>query len=225
MRAKYMSDKKQNRKLISLLVGLPVVSNIVSFIIFAPLFTPGSNPTNADFQRASTVLGVSLLIVEVVAFILVIVFLRREIGTLGTIINFQRVRISLYLRKGLFALLPTLIAGWLFVKAQVWSGVELKLSQLNRSEILLWFVLIPITASFLEEVIWRGYTIPRLRGTWRSILFSSLSFALFHGIFNPLVLVATFVQGVVWGWTYRRTESTVPGMVLHFLSRYLVLVF
>jgi len=219
-----MSDKKRKRKLISLLVGLPVASNIVSFAIFAPLFTPGSNPVNADFQRASTILGIALLFIEVAALILVIIFLRRENSTLGTVINFQRNKIPLYLRTGLIALFPTLLAGWLYVQAQIWSGVETNLSQLNRREIVLWFVLIPVAASFLEETIWRGYTIPRLRGTRRSVLLSSLSFALFHGIFNPLVLVATFVQGVVWGWTYRRTKSTVPGMVLHFLSRYLIFV-
>ena len=220
-----MSEKKrQHRSLASLLVGLPVVSNIVSFAIFAPLFTPGSNPTNTDFQRASTILGFALLFIEVVALILVIIFLRRENSTLGTIINFQRSKIPLYLRTGLFALLPTLIAGWLFVQAQVWSGVETNLSQLSRIEIGLWFILIPVAASFLEETIWRGYAVPRLRGTWRGVLLSSFSFALFHGIFNPLVLVATFVQGVVWGWTYRHTESTVPGMALHFISRYLILI-
>jgi len=219
-----MSDKKQKRRLVSLLIGLPVLSNIVSFAIFAPLFTPGSNPTNTDFQHASTILGIAILFIEVAAFILVIIFLRRENNTLRTIINFQRNKIPLYLRTGSLVLVPTLIAGWLFVQAQVWSGVETNLSQFSRIEIGLWFVLIPIAAAFLEETIWRGYAIPRMRGTWRSVLLSSLSFALFHGIFNPLAFVATFAQGVVWGWTYRRTESTIPGMVLHFLSRYLVFI-
>ena len=219
-----MSNKKQKRKLISLLIGLPVLSNIVSFAIFAPIFTPGGNPTNTDFQHASNILGIAILFIEIAALILVIILLRRENDTLGIIINFRRNNMPLYLRTGLLALLPTLIAGWLFVQAQVWSGVETNSSQFSWIEIGLWFVLIPITAAFLEETIWRGYAIPRMRGTWRSVLLSSLSFALFHGIFNPLVLVATFVQGVVWGWTYRRTESTVPGMVLHFLSRYLIFV-
>ena len=219
-----MSDKKRKRTLISLLVGLPVVSNIVSFVIFAPLFSPGSNPVNADFQRASDILGIALLFIEVAALILVILFLRRENITLGAIINFQRNKTPLYLRTGLLALLPTLIAGWLFVRAQAWSGVETNLSQFSRSEIALWFILIPVAASFLEETIWRGYAVPRLRGTWRSVLLSSLSFALFHGIFNPSVLVATFAQGIIWGWAYRRTESAVPGIALHLLSRYLIFV-
>ena len=45
-----------------------------------------------------------------------------------------------------------------------------------------------------------------------------------HGIFNPLVLVATFIQGLMWGWVYQRTQSTLPSMGLHFLSRYLALI-
>jgi len=76
----------------------------------------------------------------------------------------------------------------------------------------------------LEETIWRGYALPRLAGIWRGLLFTSLSFALFHGIFNPLAVTAGFVQGLVWGWVYRRTGSTAPGMALHFLSRYLALI-
>ena len=122
------------------------------------------------------------------------------------------------------ALLPTLAAGWLYVQAQAQAGVQSNLSTMSVGEVLLWYGLTPVTAAFLEETIWRGYAIPRLQGVWRSLLLTSLSFALFHGIFNPLALVATFVQGLVWGWTYRRTESTVPSMALHFISRYLALV-
>jgi membrane protease YdiL (CAAX protease family) len=124
----------------------------------------------------------------------------------------------------LIALLPTLLAGWLYGQAQAQAGIESNVSQLGWSGIGLWYVLIPISAAFQEETIWRGYAIPRLQGTWRSLLLTSLSFALFHGIFNPLAVVATFVQGLVWGWAYRRTDSTVPSMVLHFLSRYLALI-
>jgi len=74
-----------------------------------------------------------------------------------------------------------------------------------------------------NDLAWLCYSADK--GGWRSVLLSSLSFALFHGIFSPLVVVATFVQGFMWGWVYRRTESTIPSMVLHFSSRYLALVF
>ena len=207
-----------------LLVGLPLLSNVASFIIFAPLFTPDRTATNADFQRAGLSVSIAIGAIELIALLLIVGFLRREDMSLKSVVNFQRDRLRAYLFAGLIALLPTLVAGWLYTQAQAQAGIERDLSQLTWGEIGLWYVLTPISAAFLEETIWRGYTIPRLQGTWRSLLFTSLSFALFHGIFNPLAVVATFIQGLVWGWVYRRTSSTVPSMVLHFLSRYLVLV-
>jgi len=219
-----MATERQSRVGI-LLIGLPVLSNIVSFIIFAPLFAPGRTATLADFQRAGILVGIAILVIEVIAMFLIALSLRREHTSLKSIINFQPNRVRSYLITGLVALLPTLAAGWLYSLGQAQVGVESDLSRLTQGEIVLWYVLTPIAAAFLEETIWRGYAISRTKGIWRSLLFSSLSFALFHGIFNPLAVVATFVQGLIWGWTYRRTDSTIPSMVLHFLSRYLALVF
>ncbi|GEM_PF-4336737 len=207
-----------------LLVGLPLLSNVASFVIFAPLFAPNRTVTSADFQRAGLAVGIAIMAIELIALLLIVGFLRRENRSLKSVVNFQRGRLRAYLFIGLIALLPTLVAGWLYSRAQTQAGVESNLSQLSWGEIGWWYVLTPIAAAFLEETIWRGYTIPRLQGMWRSLLFTSLSFALFHGIFNPLAVVATFIQGLVWGWVYRRTDSTVPSMALHFLSRYLALV-
>jgi len=215
---------RQRVRLATILIALPLLSNVASFVIFAPLFTPNRKATSADFQHAGTLVSIVVLVVELVALLLITVFLRREHASLKNVIHFQSSRLRAYLVTGLIALLPTLAAGWLYTQAQSQTGVESNLSRLGPGEVLLWYVLAPVVGAFLEETIWRGYAIPRLQGTWRSLLLTSLSFALFHGVFNPLALVATFVQGVVWGWAYRRTESTVPSMVLHFLSRYLALV-
>jgi len=214
----------QRVRLATILIGLPLLSNVASSIIFAPLFDPNRNATSADFQRAGILVGIAVLVIESAALSLIAVFLHRERASLKSAINVQSDRLRVYFVTGLIALLPTLAAGWLYVQGQSQAGVESNLTRLSTGEVLLWYVVTPVTAPFLEETIWRGYAIPRLQGTWRSLLFTSLSFALFHGIFNPLVLVATFVQGMVWGWVYQRTESTVPSMVLHFLSRYLALV-
>lgn len=207
-----------------LLIGLPLLSNAASFVVFAPLFVPGRTPTEADFRSASVGVGITTLVLELIALLLIARALHRENMSLKSVVNLQGDRVRAYLFAGVIALLPTLAAGWLYSQAQAQAGVESKLSQMSWGEIGLWYVLIPILAAFLEETIWRGYSIPRLQGTWRSLLFTSLSFALFHGIFNPLAVAATFIQGLVWGWVYRRTSSTVPGMVLHFLSRYLALI-
>lgn len=170
---------------------------MVSFVIFAPLFTPDRAATNADFQRAGLSVGIAIGAIELIALLLVVGFLRRENMSLKSVVNFQCDRLRAYLFAGVIALLPTLVAGWLYAQALAQTGIEGNLSQLSWGEIGLWYVLIPLSAAFLEETIWRGYAIPRLQGTWRSLLFTSLSFALFHGIFNPLAVVATFIQGLV----------------------------
>ena len=219
-----MNTTHHTRLPIALLIGLPLLSNAASFVIFAPLFIPGRTPTNADFRSASAGVGIAILVIELIALLLIARALRRENVSLKNVVNFQRDRLRMYVFTGIIALLPTVLAGWLYSRAQAQAGVESNLSQLGWGGIGLWYVLAPISAAFLEETIWRGYTFPRLQGIWRSLLFTSLSFALFHGVFNPLAVIATFIQGLVWGWVYRRTDSTVPSMVLHFLSRYLALI-
>ncbi|MER3424500.1 MAG: hypothetical protein C4293_16050 [Nitrospiraceae bacterium] len=123
---------------------------------------------------------------------LILIQLEKEVEQ----IRFQQDRLQTYLVTGLMALRPTLAAGWLYTQAQAQAGVQSNLSTMSVGEVLLWYGLTPVTAAFFEETIWRGYAIPRLQGTWRSLLFTSLSFALFHGIFNPLALITTFVQGL-----------------------------
>ncbi len=215
-----MTQERQ-RKAGILLVGLPVLSNIVSVIVFAPLFIPGRTATPTEFQQAGVLVGIAILVIEVLAIFLIILLIRRENRSIKNIVNFQTINIHSYLITGLIALVPTLAAGWLYSLGQAQTGVESNLEQMNQGEIILWYVITPFAAAFLEETIWRGYGISHLKGIWRGLLFTSVSFALFHGIFNPLAVVATFMQGLVWGWVYHRTQSTIPSMVLHFISRYL----
>jgi membrane protease YdiL (CAAX protease family) len=207
------------------LIGLPVLSNIVSFIIFAPLFVPGRTATPTDYQRAGMLVGSVILVIEVIAIFFIALSLRGEGATLKSLINFQSGRIQSYLIVGVVALLPTLVLSWIYQLGQAQAGVVSELARLTKGEIAFWYVLTPFTAAFLEETIWRGYAIPRTKGVWRSLLLTSLSFALFHGITNPLGVVAAFGQGLVWGWNYQRTDSPIPGMVLHFISRYAALLF
>jgi len=55
---------------------------------------------------------------------------------------------------------------------------------LRTWQLLLFVTLIPVSAGFCEELIWRGYAIQRLkargRGRWSTILISAVSFALIH---------------------------------------------
>lgn len=124
--------------LATLLIGLPLLSNVASFIVFAPLFTLGRNATSADFQRAGVLVSITVVVIELVAFLLVTVLLSREHASLKSVINFQQDRLQTYLITGLMALLPTLAAGWLYVQAQAQAGVQSNLSTMSVGEVLLW---------------------------------------------------------------------------------------
>lgn len=82
---------------------------------------------------------------------------------------------------------------------------------------LLFVLIIPITAGFCEELIWRGYLITRLeargRGRWATILLSAVAFALIHG--TPIHWVFTFLFGIVAGYYYSRERNLVPLMISH----------
>ncbi len=219
-----MNTKIQKRINISLLLGLPIVSNIVSFIIFAPLFKPGQTPTIADFKNASFLVSISIFIIEFIAFFLVIKLLQKEGLSLKSLSNLSRNKLQSYFKYFLLGLIPTILAGWLYCQGQIQAGIDTEISSLSLPEIINWYVCAPIIAPLFEESIWRGYVLPRMSGVIRGLILTSISFAFFHGIFSPLVLVATFIQGLVWGWVRQKTDSTIPGMSLHFISRYLLLI-
>lgn len=218
-----METTRRHAGLAALLIGLPLLSNLASLALFAPLYAPGHAASTADWQAAGNRVGLLMLGIELLALAAVARLLHSEGKSLRDLVHFQRSQARAYLLTALAALVPTLAAGWLYVRAQSQMGVVLDPARMNTAGIALWYVLTPWVAAFVEETIWRGYAIPRLAGAWRSLLLAGLSFAFFHGFF-PLVFLATLAQALVWGWAYRRTGSTLPGMALHLISRYLALI-
>ena len=77
----------------------------------------------------------------------------------------------------------------------------------------------PLTAGFVEELIWRGYFIEKLlkmgNSQWRTIVFSSISFALIHGFWIVDKLAVTFLFGTIAGAYYVRERNLVVLMVSH----------
>ncbi len=85
---------------------------------------------------------------------------------------------------------------------------------------LVYFVVAhPLTAGFVEELIWRGYFIENLlrmgNSEGRSIIFSSISFALIHGFWVVDKLAVTFLFGIIAGAYYVRERNLVVLMVTH----------
>ena len=82
-------------------------------------------------------------------------------------------------------------------------------------------LVVPATAAFCEELIWRAF-IPRemeaRRYRFRSIVtLASLSFALIHGIFLPDKVLMTFLLGVILALYFLRERNLLPAIVAHWL--------
>ncbi len=80
-------------------------------------------------------------------------------------------------------------------------------------------VLIAITAGFCEEVIYRGYMMSTLKRTghpvWLSMVLSTASFVLFHGILPLPLMAGFFVVGMIFAVIYQRTSSLWTVVSIH----------
>jgi len=88
-------------------------------------------------------------------------------------------------------------------------------------QLFFYIVLNPITAGFVEELIWRGYFIEKLLATGKTerkaIIYSSVSFAFIHGFTIPDKLVVTFLFGLIAGAYYVKERNLPVLMVSHVL--------
>ena len=84
------------------------------------------------------------------------------------------------------------------------------------------FIAIGVLAPLAEEVVFRGAILNALlkifpkKYYWVSILVSALMFGAVHG--NLVQFVFAFSVGILLGWMYYRTNSIIPGVVLHWIN-------
>ncbi|WP_419698951.1 CPBP family intramembrane glutamic endopeptidase [Mucilaginibacter sp. NFX135] len=77
-------------------------------------------------------------------------------------------------------------------------------------------IAIVIAAPILEEILCRGIILKGLLKNYsprKAILISALFFALMH--MNPWQAFPAFFGGLFIGWVYYKTQSVIPGMIIH----------
>lgn len=113
-----------------------------------------------------------------------------------------------------FAALNTLFTSYMIL-ALVYGRIP-SWGNLNAFHILFYIVINPITAGFVEELIWRGHFIEKLLATGRSelksVVYSSISFAFIHGVILWDKLIVTFIFGVIAGAYYVK-ERNIPVLI------------
>jgi membrane protease YdiL (CAAX protease family) len=89
------------------------------------------------------------------------------------------------------------------------------------------WILLTLINPWLEEFYWRGLLLDNTKNwsNWTAIIFTSLVFALNHAVFGVnselnsgiIVIISTFIMGIVWGLVYKKTDSLRWIILAHFL--------
>jgi hypothetical protein len=97
------------------------------------------------------------------------------------------------------------------------SKTEALKQQVNGFTVLIGIVSAGIISPVYEEIFYRGFVYRWLRtrtGAGWSIVISSLIFTAAHyPTFNAMPV--NFISGVIFAWTYERTGSVIPAMIIH----------
>jgi membrane protease YdiL (CAAX protease family) len=75
--------------------------------------------------------------------------------------------------------------------------------------------LFALIAPFVEELTFRGagQSLLRFLGRWQSIVLVGFAFGLAHGLLEALLVLVPF--GIALAWLRDRTDSVLPGMLVH----------
>ncbi|SDY25583.1 hypothetical protein SAMN05421736_101788 [Evansella caseinilytica] len=90
-------------------------------------------------------------------------------------------------------------------------------SEITWLTISVGFVSAAIISPAYEEIFYRGFLYKWLRMKWgvgTGVLISSVIFTVVHiPTYNTLPI--NFISGAVWAWTYEKSGSILPGMIIH----------
>ena len=204
-----------------------VILNIGSLVIYGGYYslkyTRPEALANIPENTTSLVVYGMIFVVEWLFALGVIAWLRRNGLPLQALINptgnARPFRWGPALAMG--AGINLLFVVYFFIAAKIYGDFGASYRGFSIWGQLFQIVLLPITAAFCEELIWRGYILTQLelRGysAWKVILLMSLSFALIHGVFLVDKLLVTFLVGIITGWYYWKERKLAPVMIAHLL--------
>lgn len=103
----------------------------------------------------------------------------------------------------------------------VWPGANL--FGLPRHNTGFWAVIMvfyPVVSVWPQEVLYRAFFFHRyacvLPRPWMRVMASAAAFGFMHVLFlNPVAPLLTFIGGVLFGWTYERSHSTLAVSIEH----------
>jgi len=197
------------------LVYFPLLFNVIGIVSIGLLYAISFGST-IDWRQLNFVLYLLVFVIEWLLAFMVIRRLRRlEVPLKEFIMPRKKFR-------WIPAFLVFVSLNALFTLNILYPLIPIPpMKDLNSFQLLFFLMLSPITAGFVEELIWRGYFIKKLLAKgynkWKTILFSSVSFAFIHGFFIPDKLIVTFLLGLIARIYYVRERNLVVLMGAHLM--------
>ena len=197
------------------LVYFPIVFNVVGLPIILLLYAI-SPEHSVDSGTLNTVVLASLLLPWWLLAYVIVRRLRREGVAIKEYILTEK-KFSPLSAIFVFVLLNVLFQGYIIMSLTY--GRIPQMTNLHPLQIVFLIALVPITAGFTEELIWRGYFIDKLLASGRSetkaIVYSAISFALIHGFFLFDKILVTFFFGIIAGFYYVRERNLLVLILAH----------
>lgn len=115
------------------------------------------------------------------------------------------------------SVLLSYVVEWLFDVGVDNDKIESLNTRLSPVNIIIAFVSAAIISPIYEEIFYRGFLYRWVRskyGIFAGMFISSFIFMLVHiPTFNTLAY--NFVSGLIFAWTYEKTQSIIPAMIIH----------
>ena len=171
-------------------------------------------PPKDLLYRYDTAFGSLIGYVVIAGFVLLIVFGRYELLALRRPASWFRA-----LGLALGVLVGVLVVGGIldqFLHAGEEQGYTPKSWEPSKAgQYAANFVVIALVAPFVEELLFRGlgYSLLEQLGRWPAIAGVGVAFAAVHGLVEGFVVLALF--GAALAWVRSRTDSVIPGMLVH----------
>jgi membrane protease YdiL (CAAX protease family) len=193
--------------------GWSVLVGLLATLNYADRFTSGKPPKDVLYQW-STATGSAVLFGVILGIVLVLsnanpdlLAVRRPANWKAALRQMLVVLVGIYLLTG--ALAPFLHAGReQGLTPDRWDSSRAAPFLANAFVVCL---IAPVT----EELTFRGLGFSLLRrfGPWTAVALTAITFGLAHGLVEALPILIAF--GIGLAWIRLRSESVLPGIVLH----------
>lgn len=149
-------------------------------------------------------------------FFLILNFLKKEGSSLRELIGLSKIKKDIPIGIGVAFAWIGIIGFYLFLTNLL--SIPFQMPSYPWFATLFFILVTPITAGFVEEIVWRGYAFTRLeklKGWKFALLIQAISFTLWH--VNVTMFPYLFLIGLTAGFVYVKLRRLAPLIVGHWL--------